>query len=170
MSTLADLKLVLTELETFRKQATTMRVQCVLDKEIKVVQAEVQQVESAQKKTSDPAPMDTDAAPPAANGGAPLKIPTDITNYGWDQSAKFVKVYLTVKECGAGFAAEHCKLQVQDRQFSVMISCPSGKLYRLSVGSLGGSITPDGSIVKAKPDGSVTVSLKKVPMLCSICA
>lgn len=46
----------------------------------------------------------------AATAAAPLKVPVDIGSYGWDQSEKYVKVYLTAKDCGAGLASEHCEV------------------------------------------------------------
>eukprot|EP00667_Euglena_gracilis_P019859 EG_transcript_21362 len=111
-----------------------------------------------------PRPIPAPPQPPtllAATAAAPLKVPVDIGSYGWDQSEKYVKVYLTAKDCGAGLASEHCELHVEGKQFSLLVHCPSGRLYRLALGNLGGPVVPAGSSVKAKADGSITVSLRK---------
>jgi calcyclin binding protein len=176
-----ELRAALAELEVLRAQSRHPRVQLALDKELAIVRAELTYHEQLlASQPAGPAPMEMDPSPveipcPIASApfasssptlvqctGAPLaKVPTEITSYGWDQSKQFVKVYLTVKDCGPGFTMEHCKLAVEATRFSLFVSCPSGKLYRLSVGPLGGNVISEGSSVKAKPDGSVVVSLRK---------
>lgn len=45
------------------------------------------------------------------------------------------------------------QLHVEGKQFSLLVHCPSGRLYRLALGNLGGPVVPAGSSVKAKADG-----------------
>eukprot|EP01006_Ploeotia_vitrea_P010305 TRINITY_DN26763_c0_g1_i1.p2 TRINITY_DN26763_c0_g1~~TRINITY_DN26763_c0_g1_i1.p2 ORF type:complete len:258 (+),score=31.42 TRINITY_DN26763_c0_g1_i1:29-775(+) len=176
----------LKELQDFRAQAKTARVKRLLANEICAVKALIAQQKEGQAPspttTSAPPPTQTVTSepkpaqpkqqpqqPPAATPVAVSAVASNkravaqtISTYGWDQSAISAKVYFAIKNAGCELKSEYCQLECTPKTCIVHIDIPNPeKAYMLSLGPLGGEILPNDCAVKAKPDGSVTVTLKK---------
>eukprot|EP01012_Entosiphon_sulcatum_P003449 TRINITY_DN1108_c0_g1_i1.p1 TRINITY_DN1108_c0_g1~~TRINITY_DN1108_c0_g1_i1.p1 ORF type:complete len:240 (-),score=61.51 TRINITY_DN1108_c0_g1_i1:44-739(-) len=159
MSLIETLQGDLAELQALRAQATRQRAQRCLDAEIKAVNAALSA--EADRQTREKEREERKAREAAFTATPAAVLAQEITNYAWDQSQKAVKIYVSaLKDCG-GLSTENCVLQCKEISFNLFVTAPSGKRYRLSVGPLFAAILPDESSVRAKPDGSVVITLRK---------
>jgi len=173
---------VIAELESLVTQAQQPRVQALLNAELAKAKAELQhEIElekQAQMVVDTPTPPPTQPTPSVVATpivtvpealpvlmasvpiSAPKKMSLDISKYAWDQSVQFVKIYATLSECGA-LQNRHCELQCTEKSLTLLVHAPSGREFRLALTPLGGEVVPGGCSVKAKENGSITVTLKK---------
>ncbi|XP_011402649.1 PREDICTED: calcyclin-binding protein-like [Amphimedon queenslandica] len=89
-----------------------------------------------------------------------LLTSTKITSYGWDQSDKFVKIYITDVKGIDNVGADNVKANFTDKSFTVELINVGGRNYSLVINGLLNPIDPEKSTVKVK-SGMVTVSLRK---------
>lgn len=84
-----------------------------------------------------------------------------IDTYGWDQSEKFVKIYITSLKDISSVQENNVICNFQPKSFDLMIKNLNNVNYNLIVNNLLFKIDPDQSYVKCKKD-MITVFLKKV--------
>jgi len=82
-----------------------------------------------------------------------------IRTYGWDQSDKFVKLYVTIDSITAA-DKDKVSCSYTTRGLSLTVSGLKERNYQLVINNLAEDISPDGSSCKAK-DGMVVVLLAK---------
>ncbi|XP_053739537.1 calcyclin-binding protein [Synchiropus splendidus] len=140
----------LQELGSLLEKAERTRVQELLKQEQKKVEKEItvrkQQKQQQAKKES---------APVAQRAAYTIKI----TNYAWDQSDKFVKIYLTLKDVHK-IPAENVEVTFTEGSLSVLVKELDGKNHQLRILNLLHPIDEKGSQTKVKTD-MVLIMCKK---------
>ncbi|KAM3866238.1 calcyclin-binding protein [Diretmus argenteus] len=142
-----ELEAVLEDLEYLITVAKETRVRGVLKKELDNVKKEIAAKHQQIRKATDP-----DALSKAA-----CTVP--ITNYGWDQSEKFVKIYLTLKDVHK-IPSENVEVNFTERSFSVLVKDLDGKNHQKTITNLLCPIDVKDSYKKIKTD-MVLVMCKK---------
>ncbi|XP_030607534.1 calcyclin-binding protein [Archocentrus centrarchus] len=141
----------LQELGSLLEKAERKRVQDLLKQEQKKVEKELaakrQQKEQQARKEADPS-VATKAA-----------YTVKITSYAWDQSDKFVKIYLALKDVHK-ISAENVEVKFTERSFSVLVKDLDGKNHEMTVLNLLYPINEKESYKKIKTD-MVLVMCKK---------
>ncbi|KAM9844668.1 calcyclin-binding protein [Aulostomus maculatus] len=133
----------LQELGSLLEKAQRKRVQELLKQEQKKVEKEIatkrQQLEQQARREANPA-----AASKAA-------YTVKITNYAWDQSEKFVKIYLTLKDVHK-IPSENVEVGFTERSFSVLVKDLDGKNHQMTILNLLYPIDDKNSHMKIKTD------------------
>ncbi|XP_054623355.1 calcyclin-binding protein [Dunckerocampus dactyliophorus] len=141
----------LQELESLLEKAERTRVREFLKQEQKKLEKEIavkrQQKEQRARREADP------AAPSKAT------YTVKITNYAWDQSEKFVKIYLTLKNVHT-IPSENVEVNFTERSFSVLVKDLDGKNHQMTVLNLLCPIDEKNSCTKIKTD-MVLIMCKK---------
>lgn len=114
----------LLELGSLLEKSERKRVQDLLKQEQKKVEKELsvkqQQKEQQAKREADP------------SAGSKAVYTVKITNYAWDQSEKFVKIYLTLKDVHK-IASENVEVNFTESSFSVLVKDLDGKNHQMTV-------------------------------------
>ncbi|KAJ0011632.1 hypothetical protein NQD34_012607 [Periophthalmus magnuspinnatus] len=133
----------MTELGSLLEKAERKRVKDVLTQEVKKVEKELsvkkQQKEQLARK---------DVNPPTASKAA---YTVKITNYAWDQSDKFVKIYLTLKDVHK-IPSENVEVTFTESSLSVLVKELDGKNHQMNILSLLHPINEKDSYKKVKTD------------------
>nr|XP_057922422.1 calcyclin-binding protein [Doryrhamphus excisus] len=141
----------LQELKSLLEKAERTRVQELLKQEQKKLEKEIavkrQQKEQQARRDADP------AAPSKAT------YTVKITNYAWDQSEKFVKIYLTLKNVHK-IPSENVEVNFTERSFSVLVKDLDGKNHQMTILNLLCPIDEKNSCTKIKTD-MVLIMCKK---------
>lgn len=141
----------LLELGSLLEKAERKRVQELLKQEQKKVEKEL-----AAKRHQKEQQARREADPSAATKAA---YTVKITNYAWDQSEKFVKIYLTLKDVHK-IPSENVEVNFTERSFSVLVKDLDGKNHQMTVLNLLYPIDVKDSCKKIKTD-MVLVMCKK---------
>lgn len=121
------------------------------------------------KKALDKSKQDIVSHQPAPAQAVRAKPKTDkpstyfvaIDTYGWDQSTKFVKIYVSSVPGLVGITEENVTATFGDKSFVLQIINSNGKGYSLEIHHLLKSIIPESSNVKLKNDMVVLNLCKK---------
>lgn len=141
----------LQELGSLLEKAERKGVQAVLQQEQRKVEKEI-----AAKRHQKEQQARRDADPAAASRAA---YTAKITNYGWDQSEKFVKIYLTLKGVHK-IPSENVTVNFTERSFSVLVKDLDGKNHQMIMNNLLCPIDANDSCKKIKTD-MVLIMCKK---------
>ncbi|XP_038145272.1 calcyclin-binding protein [Cyprinodon tularosa] len=148
---ISQLEADLQELSSLLEKAERKRVQDLLKQEQKKVEKELvskrQQQEQQARREAEPST--------ASKAAYTVKI----TSYAWDQSEKFVKIYLDLKDVHK-ISAENVDVSFTERSFSVLIKDLNGKNHQMTVLNLLHPIDEKDSYKKIKTD-MVLIMLKK---------
>ncbi|XP_059418763.1 calcyclin-binding protein [Carassius carassius] len=144
----SDLKEITSVLEKCERQ----RVRDVLTQEQKKIEKELEQ--QRQQKLQQ-AKKDSGVKTDTTLKGYTVKI----NNYGWDQSDKFVKIYITLKGVHT-IPAENVEANFTERGFNVLVKDLDGKNHQMTVNNLLYPIIVAGSSKKIKTD-MVLIMCKK---------
>jgi len=133
--------------------------------EIEVRRAETALVRELEKRDLNSAKNDANAAekkksPTSATAPAARSYDVQIKNYSWDQSDKFVKVYLTGLKGVQDLPKEAVTQEFTKKSARVRVEGLNGQNPTFFVGELCKEIDPDKSYVKVKSD-MVSVFLAK---------
>ncbi|CAK6969449.1 calcyclin-binding protein [Scomber scombrus] len=141
----------LQELGTLLEKAERKRVQELLKQEQKKVEKEIavkrQQKEQQARREADP------------SAASKATYTVKITNYAWDQSDKFVKIYLTLKDVNK-IPSENVEVNFTENSFSVLVKDLGGKNHQMTVLNLLYPIDEKDSYKKIKTD-MVLIMCKK---------
>ncbi|KAM6990294.1 calcyclin-binding protein [Tautogolabrus adspersus] len=141
----------LQELGSLLEKAERKRVQELLQQEKKKVEKELavkrQQKEQQARREADP------------SAASKATYTVKITNYAWDQSEKFVKIYLTLKDVHK-IPAENVEANFTEGSYSVLVKELDGKNHQMTVLNLLYPIDEKDSYKKIKTD-MVLVMCKK---------
>lgn len=148
---ISQLEADLLELGSLLERAERKRVQEVLKQEQKKVEKEltVKRQQKEQQARKD--------AVPSATSKATYTV--KITNYAWDQSEKFVKIYLTLKDVHK-IPPENVEVSFTEGSFSVLVKDLDGKNHQMTVLNLLYPVDEKDSYKKIKTD-MVLVMCKK---------
>nr|ADO28075.1 calcyclin-binding protein [Ictalurus furcatus] len=145
----SDLKEVTRLLEMCERQ----RVQDLLSQEQKKIEKELAQ---KQQQRENQAKRDSEDKADTTVRGYMVKI----NNYGWDQSEKFVKVYITLKGVHK-IPTDNVQVSFTDRSFNVLVKDLEGKNYQMTVNNLLCPIVVEESSRKVKTDMVLVMCKKK---------
>ncbi|KAK0145292.1 Calcyclin-binding protein [Merluccius polli] len=133
----------LQELGSLLEKAERKRVQELLKEQQKKVEKEItvkrQQKEQQARREAD------------ATSTTKATYTVKITNYGWDQSEKFVKIYLTLKGVHT-IPSENVEVTFKERSFSVLVKDLDGKNHQMTILNLLSPIDMKESCQKIKTD------------------
>ncbi|KAM8850740.1 calcyclin-binding protein [Spinachia spinachia] len=139
------------ELGSLLEKSERKRVQEMLKQEQKTVEKELalkrQQKEKQARREADP------SAPSKA------AYTVKINNYAWDQSEKFIKIYLTLKDVHK-ITSENVEVNFTERSFSVLVKDLDGKNHQMTILNLLYPIIEKDSYKKIKTD-MVLIMCKK---------
>ncbi|ESO92728.1 hypothetical protein LOTGIDRAFT_232875 [Lottia gigantea] len=150
-----ELKKDLTELEQFNSQATRQRVKNLLTVEIRKVESEI----SKQQEMVDKAPQPASSSASGDNKSTGVVIKEKITKYGWDESDKFMKLYVTSNNVH-NLDKEKIRSEFTNCSVQLNIDGLNNKNYELYHSHLCEEIDPSASYHKVKTD-MVLLMLKK---------
>lgn len=115
--------------------------------------------EGVEKRSEAPEVKTASHAAPVGRT-VPLVYSTRISQYGWDQTPKAVKIYITGISDLSQASKDDVKAKFKAKSVEVEVKSPKGKVYSLLINDLFESILPDQSFTKVK-GGTVIVTLKK---------
>jgi len=151
-----ELRLDIDELNKLLQAAVRPRVADLLRAEIKRSELSLNTLSAS--RAADHASGDVGALQ-AKTTVVPEKYYKDITSYGWDQSDKFMKIYVSVPDL-EGCTKDNVTTKFTEKSFQLQVENLRGKNYRCHVGFLWSKIVPSDSSYKIKTD-SILLMLKK---------
>lgn len=152
-----ELKSDLKELETILSSVVRSNVRQIIVQSISTLKSKIESLE-AERVKSTPAPKATSTKSTDDTGKPVYNV--KITSYGWDESSKFVKIYVSLKNIE----------QVKDDQLSFEITETSMKLtvqnhmqrhHTLHFQNLAYNVKPSDCTCKIKA-GNIVIALRKV--------
>ncbi|XP_053549256.1 calcyclin-binding protein [Bombina bombina] len=153
MASLLELQKDLEEVKELLEKAARKRVRDVLYVEQRKLETEI----SKQQQAKDSAEVQK---PSAIVLPMSSSYTVKINNYGWDQSDKFVKIYITLNGVHQ-ISAENVQVQFTERSFELSVKDLNGKNYTMTVNNLLKPITPETSSRKVKTDTVLIMCRKK---------
>lgn len=148
-----ELKSDLQELESVLGMVNRSNVRMIIADAISTLRSKVEEVtEKNAKDAKVECPKDEKVAKPTL-------YTSKVTNYGWDDGQKFVKVYITLPNVEK-LTSEQITCDFTDISFKFVANNHNGKNYMLEIPKLANKIIPSSSTCRIK-SGNVIVSLKK---------
>lgn len=142
------------------EKALRKRVQGILDVEIRKVETEIIQLRDEIASTSNSNVVGVSAEPQKPTTNQTKRYEVELTNYGWDQSDKFIKLFVTLD--GVHGASEDDVVAVFNPSSIVLqIKGVNNKDFKLNINNLLESIDVEKSYRKIKKN-MVTIYAKKV--------
>jgi len=148
---LFELQSDLKELESVLSTVSRTNVRNLIADAISALRLKVEQLESVSKKNAS-----------TNSEEKPVKqtlYTSKITNYGWDESSKFVKLYITLPNIDK-LTNEQVVCDFTDVSFKCIVNNHNGKNHMLQVLKLADRIVPNSSTCKVK-SGNIIIALKK---------
>ncbi|XP_063612571.1 calcyclin-binding protein-like [Penaeus indicus] len=130
------------ELRTLLASATRKRVQDLLSLELKRLETELKNLEDSANKSE---------TPKAKTDFTPKIYTVNIRNYSWDQSDKFMKLYITLKNVHT-MEKDKITVKFEERSVNLHVSELDSKNHQLNILKLAENIKPDASHHKIKTD------------------
>jgi calcyclin binding protein len=149
------------ELNTLVKSATRTNVKLFLGTQLDKWRSELVKLEKSSEQTEKkPAATTTGASSSALPTPNVTGFVKKIEQFGWDQSEKFVKIYITSLKNIGQVKESDLENSFLSKSFSVTIKNLNNMNYNMSVPVLCNEIEPAQSYVKCKNE-MVTIFLKK---------
>ncbi|KAM9106977.1 calcyclin-binding protein isoform X1 [Balaenoptera acutorostrata] len=171
-STVEELQKDLEEVKVLLEKATRKRVRDALTAEKSKIETEIKN--KMQQKSQRKAELLENEKPAAVVAPITTGYTVKISNYGWDQSDKFVKIYITLTgvhqvpaENVQVHFTERLSLIIWDGQvhilksFDLLVKNLNGKSYSMIVNNLLKPISVEGSSKKIKTDTVLILCRKK---------
>ncbi|RXM99339.1 Calcyclin-binding protein [Acipenser ruthenus] len=157
---IAQLQSDLDEVNVLLEKAVRKRVQDVLTAEKKMIEREIVRKQQQQQqhqllKQKDSGDSEKTLLPSTSRGYA-----VKINNYGWDQSDKFVKIYITLNGVHK-IPADNIQTNFTERSFEVLVKDLEGKHYQMNINNLLSTIDAQESFRKVKTDMVLVMCKKK---------
>lgn len=150
----------LDELKQLSEKATRKRVQGFIGVEIRKVETEIIQLRDQIASTSNSDVAGVSSEPQKATTNQTKRYEVELTNYGWDQSDKFIKLFVTLD--GVHGASEDDVVAIFNPSSIVLqIKGVNNKDFKLNINNLLEPIDVEKSYRKIKTN-MVTVYAKKV--------
>jgi len=140
----------LEEFQRLSSEATRPRTKKFLASEIQRIEKEIDNLKN---------PSNAAATAPSSISSAPVLPTVKITTYAWDQSEKFLKLYITVPGAAPGQDGR-IRFDVQNKSVDLNADDIAGKNYFFNLKGLLHPIIADGSTFKLKKD-EILLMLKK---------
>ncbi|XP_073449523.1 calcyclin-binding protein [Aquarana catesbeiana] len=153
-SAVLELQKDLEEVKQLLEKATRKRVRDVLFVEQRKLETEIANKQQQQTGESMEVQKPSAIVPPMSS-----TYTVKICNYGWDQSDKFVKLYITLKDV-QNIPADNVQVQFTERSFDLLVKDLNGKNHTMTINNLLKPIAPENSSRKVKTD-TVLLMLRK---------
>ncbi|XP_020021580.1 calcyclin-binding protein [Castor canadensis] len=157
-SALEELQKDLEEIKVLLEKSIRKRVCDVLTAEKSKIETEIKN--KMQQKSQKKPELDNEK-PSAMVTPITTGYTVKINNYGWDQSDKFVKIYITLTGVHQ-VPPENVQVHFTERSFDLLVKNLNGKSYSMIVNNLLKPISVDGSSKKVKTDTVLILCRKKV--------
>ncbi|KAL3277028.1 hypothetical protein HHI36_012390 [Cryptolaemus montrouzieri] len=148
----AELKKDINELETLLKQAERQKVKDLLSIELRRLVSEHVKLEESLKNEI--------VTIPTKNVSTPKRYQTKINNYGWDQSSKFVKFFVTLAGVHT-IPLENVVCKFNNKSLELEVKDLDNKDYNFVINKLLYAINPESSNWRVKTD-MVIINAAKV--------
>ena len=155
MEKVQELKETKDEIQSLLSSATRPRIKKLLQDELQRVEREISFEEKRIESGSNEPELEEKK--PAAK--KPQVASTKITSYAWDQSPKFVKIYITLPEVET-LPEENVSSKFTNSSIELRVLGLKGKNYQFQMIHLLHPVVPESSSVKIKT-GKVSIMLKK---------
>ncbi|KAJ1074842.1 hypothetical protein K5549_019290, partial [Capra hircus] len=155
---LTQLQKDLEEVKVLLEKATRKRVRDALTAEKSKIEIEMKN--KMQQKSQRKAELTENEKPAAVVAPITTGYTVKISNYGWDQSDKFVKIYITLPGVHQ-VPAESVQVNFTERSFDLLVKNLNGKSYSMIVNNLLKPISVEGSSKKVKTDTVLILCRKK---------
>lgn len=142
-------------------KAQRKRIQGVLAIEVRKVETEIIQLRDQIAAATNPDDAGVSAVqqkPLSTNQAKRYEV--ELTNYGWDQSDKFIKLFVTL-DASSATSDENVAAVFNPSSISLHIKGSANKDFKLNINNLLESIDVEKSYRKVKPN-MVTIYAKKV--------
>ncbi|CAH2311247.1 calcyclin-binding [Pelobates cultripes] len=153
---LLELQNDLDEVKLLLEKATRKRVRDVLYVEQRKLETEITNKQQQQQTAQSMDVQKPSAVVPPMAGTYTVKI----SSYGWDQSDKFVKIYITLKGV-QHIPVDNVQVQFTERSFELLVKNLDGKNHTMTVNNLLNPISPESSLRKVKTDTVLIMCRKK---------
>ncbi|CAH1119316.1 unnamed protein product [Phaedon cochleariae] len=154
-----ELRKDIAELESLEKHSTRQKVKDILSIEIRKLISEIVRLEEEGRTN----PVSADA--PSISSKTSNKVhgvQVKLNNYGWDQSNKFIKFYVTLKDVQT-IAPENIKCEFTSKSLELVVENMESKNYILKINHLLKTIDPSQSDWKVKKDMVIINAAKSSP-------
>ncbi|KAL0590604.1 Calcyclin-binding protein [Plecturocebus cupreus] len=159
LSFLYDLQKDLEEVKVLLEKASRKRIRDALTAEKSKIETEIKN--KMQQKSQKKAELLDNEKPAAVVAPMTTGYTVKISNYGWDQSDKFVKIYITLTGVHQ-VPTENVQVHFTERSFDLLVKNLNGKSYSMIVNNLLKPISVEGSSKKVKTDTVLILCRKKV--------
>ncbi|XP_036058867.1 calcyclin-binding protein [Onychomys torridus] len=156
-STLEELQKDLEEVKVLLEKTTRKRVRDTLTSEKSKIETEIKN--KMQQKSQKKPELDNEK-PAAVVAPLTTGYTVKISNYGWDQSDKFVKIYITLTGVHQ-VPTENVQVHFTERSFDLLVKNLNGKNYSMIVNNLLKPISVESSSKKVKTDTVIILCRKK---------
>ncbi|KAB0354244.1 hypothetical protein FD755_022782 [Muntiacus reevesi] len=146
-SALEELQKDLEEVKVLLEKATRKRVRDALTAEKSKIETEMKN--KMQQKSQRKAELTENEKPAAVVAPITTGYTVKISNYGWDQSDKFVKIYITLPGVHQ-VPAESVQVNFTESSFDLLVKNLNGKSHSMIVNNLLKPISVEGSSKKQK--------------------
>ncbi|KAM4865595.1 LOW QUALITY PROTEIN: calcyclin-binding protein-like [Thomomys bottae] len=147
-SALEELQKDQEEVKALLEKSTRKRIRDALTSEKSKIEIEIKN--KIQQKSQKKPQVDNEK-PAAVVAPITTEYAVKISNYGWDQSGKFVKIYITLTGVHQ-VPTENVQVHFTGRSFDLLVKNLNGKCYSMIVNSLLKPISVEGSSRKVKTD------------------
>ncbi|CAD6216437.1 GSCOCG00004595001-RA-CDS [Cotesia congregata] len=154
-SKIEDIKLDIDELNSLLLQAKRQKVKDMLALEVRRLQTELTKIMEANKNEEN---KNSKPAVPAVSDSKCYEV--KLTNYAWDQSDKFIKLYVTLKNVQS-LSKEAVACNFSERSIDLRVMGLENRNYQLPISNLCEDIDPSKSYIKVKTDMIVVFLSKK---------
>lgn len=155
-----NLTLDLEELKQLAESAKRSRVQQMLSIDIRKLETDLQHHKDLLAAKEKESFGEASSKPPAPVPGDVKRYRIELKEYAWDQSDKFIKIFVTVNEVQQ-VAEESVNVEFTANSFDLLVSNLNNKDYVFTVNHLLHEIDPAKSYRKVKSD-MVAIYLAKV--------
>ncbi|KAF4524586.1 hypothetical protein B566_EDAN008541 [Ephemera danica] len=149
-----QLQAAVEEMRVLSEQAQHPKVKDLLTLDLRKLETELVALKNQEEATVAP-------TVPAASSG-PRVYTVKLTNYAWDQSEKFVKIFVTLRDVQT-IPAENITCTFGHRSMELLVKHLEGKNYHLPITNLLDDISVEASTWKVKRDGIVVTMVKATP-------
>lgn len=146
-----NLTLDLEELRRLNESAQRSRVQQMLSIDIRKLETDLQIQKDLLASKSVESTSTASAKPPAPLPGDCKRYRVELKEYAWDQSDKFIKIFVTVNDIQQ-VPEENVNVEFTENSFNLLISNLNNKDYTFVVNHLLNEIDPTKSYRKIKSD------------------
>ncbi|XP_015113796.1 calcyclin-binding protein [Diachasma alloeum] len=150
-----EIKLDIDDLEALLFQAKRQKTKDLLSLEVRKLQTELIKLKDTERN-------DNDLSKPIITNSGSKCYTIKLTNYAWDESDNFMKLYVTLKNVHT-LPAENIICDFNESSMHLRVNGLDNKNYQLPISNLCADINPGKSYTKTKTDMIVVFLAKKSP-------